>query len=79
MRRDLLPMNLTGKMDHVIEEATEVILAILKYKRFGARAKDPVTGKEYNNEAEILAEMDDLYAAMNRLQDNLSIENLDST
>ena len=67
------PDTLEGKLDHVIEECAEVILAAQKYKRFGPHAKlvylDPEQGPmsvEYDNKTDLLNEIADTVAAMQR-------------
>jgi len=51
-------------LDRVQEEASELIKAISKYRRFGARPTDPATGIEYDNLSDIKTEMTDLYRRM---------------
>ena len=67
------PDTVDGKLDHVVEECAEVILAAQKFKRFGPGAKlyylDPVQGPmivKYDNKADLLSEIDDAIAAMRR-------------
>lgn len=64
MRVDLLPKDRAGKLEHIVEECSEVIKAICKLKKFGAIARDPVTGIEYNNTNDLLGEFHDLQHAI---------------
>lgn len=50
--------------DQLVEECAELILAIQKLKRFGQKAKDPFTLKEYNNLADVRAEISDVKQAI---------------
>jgi NTP pyrophosphatase (non-canonical NTP hydrolase) len=67
-RPDLFPTTFDGKLGHLAEECCEVLLAIEKYRRFGARATDPRTHIEYDNIADIYTELNDLDAAMARFR-----------
>jgi hypothetical protein len=64
MRPDLLPITIEGKLDHIIEEAGEVIKAYIKRKRFGSLATDPFTGTKYDNDADLRNEILDLRNAI---------------
>ena len=73
------PDTLEGKLDHVVEECAEVILAASKYRRFGPQAEvfflDPEQGPmkiEYDNKADLLNEIIDAIAAMRRFVLTLS-------
>lgn len=54
--------------DKLIEECSELIQAICKYKRFGVEATDPKTGINYRNDDDIKREMDDVIKAMEVLE-----------
>jgi len=57
--------------DKVIEECAEVIQAITKIKRFGLMSYHP-DRPESNNKIEVLAEMKDLCAALDRYEESLT-------
>ncbi len=50
--------------DQLIEECSELILALCKLKRFGKVATDPFTQKTYDNEAQARAEISDVKQAI---------------
>lgn len=53
-----LPDTYEGKLDHIIEEASEVIKAAIKIKRFGL-----VADKKYNNLRDLMEEVEDVQKA----------------
>jgi len=55
--------------DKLIEECAELIQAVIKYKRFGAKATDPKTNISYDNVADIEKEFKDVEAAIESLRD----------
>lgn len=57
--------------DKVIEECAEVIQAITKIKRFGLMNYHP-DRPESNNKSEVLEEMKDLRAALDRYEEYLT-------
>jgi NTP pyrophosphatase (non-canonical NTP hydrolase) len=65
------PDDLNGNFAHVMQECGELIQAITKFQMYGAQARDPHTGRHYDNEAHIIAEMKDLEGAMARLGNTL--------
>lgn len=60
------PDDLNGNFAHVMQECGELIQAITKFQMYGAQATDPHTGRKYNNEAHVIAEMQDVERAMQR-------------
>lgn len=59
------------RADQLVEECSELILAIQKSKRFGLFARDPLTGKDYNNQHQILEEIQDVLDAITRYRKEL--------
>ena len=56
--------------DQLIEECSELIKALCKYKRFGAVAVDPNTKLVYDNRQDVLNEIEDVkQATMNLMID----------
>lgn len=53
--------------DQVIEECSELILALCKFNRFGPVAKDPHTGKVYNNRKDVKKEISDVKQSIHNL------------
>jgi hypothetical protein len=47
-------------LDHLIEECSELIKAICKFKRFGPQITDSFTGQKYNNALDVITEMEDV-------------------
>ena len=66
-RPDLLPTTFEAKLGKVVEEIGEFLQAYGKYQVFGARPIDPKTGKQYDNVADMIAEMKDLAHALKEL------------
>lgn len=60
------PTDLPGNFAHVMQECAELIQAITKYQMYGAKARDPYTGRSYDNEGQIIVEMLDVERAMQR-------------
>lgn len=52
-----LPTTYEGKLDHIIEECSEVIKVVLKIKRFG------LISEGYNNLGNLIDEVDDVKKA----------------
>lgn len=76
---EFYPETMEGKLDHVVEECAKVILVASKYKRFGCIARtffsiegSGVVEHIYNNEADLLNEIQDAIAAMRRFVVTLS-------
>lgn len=63
MSPEHLPDTYEGRLDHIIEEASEVIKAVIKIKRFGLKATDPNTGKSYDNLIDLYDEVQDVRKA----------------
>ena len=72
MRADLLPKTPEGRIDHVVEECGEVLKAIGKLRRFGARATDQQTGITYDNIGKLGLELLDLRRAIDMVLCDLS-------
>lgn len=62
-----LPDTLDGRMDHVIEEASEVIKVMMKIRRFGWEETE-CDGVKYDNKADLMSELRDLRTAISRLE-----------
>lgn len=89
MRDDLIPTDAGGKIHHLSEECAElisalsdVIKAVSKYKRFGAKATDPKTGIEYDNVKDICSaltqvsdEFNDYANAVRNLLEDILVSN----
>ena len=60
------PDTVDGKLDHVIEECAEVILAGMKAKRFGMDNRHPTNPFVRSNREDLLLEIQDAIAAMQR-------------
>lgn len=52
-----LPTTYEGKLDHIIEECSEVIKVVLKIKRFG------LTSEGYDNLSNLIDEVEDVVKA----------------
>lgn len=59
--------DLLERLDHVVEECSEVTKAIIKIRRHGFVATDPFTSKQYNNQEDLQREVRDLMAALTRM------------
>ena len=75
MHPEFLPTDLDGMLDHVIEEAAEVILAASKIKRFGPDSTWPI-GNPSNNLLDLINEAEDLRTAVARYAAAQSTKNL---
>ena len=63
-RPELIQKTYKGAISLLIEECGEVLQAIGKLQRFGERAKDPLTGIEYDNIGDLEEELLDLTKAI---------------
>ena len=68
MREDLLPANNDGKIGRLVEECGEVLQAVGKLVRFGARPIDQKTGVQYDNIADLRRELRDLRHAIDAVE-----------
>ena len=66
------PKTRDGRIAKVVEECGEVLQTIGKIGRHGLRAWDPHTGKGYDNQDDLLREMQDLRDAMHELEQDLA-------
>jgi hypothetical protein len=66
-----LPTDELGKLIHVVEECAEVQKAISKLIRFGFDAHNPNDPKKVPNVVALLAEIDDLQRAIERVRPTL--------
>jgi hypothetical protein len=69
MNPRFLPTHLPGKLDRIVEEASEVIQAVGKSKRFSLTSTHPDGGP--NNAALILSEIADLRYALSVAEEEL--------
>ena len=76
MDKRLLPQTYEGKLDHIIEEASEVIKEAIKIRRFGPFSYHPDDPKREANIVRLQYEVIDLKDAVNNFAAHVYNEDL---